>query len=125
MTACDKIMELPGASLQRIGEFKISVTDLRTATDDLRRSRIVPLSRELVSTPSVEGLLREQLQASIANRNAGRERLKSLQNALSAYDLKSSPMAGGALMAGGGQSGAPANGVTRDPAERLVSRQAG
>jgi hypothetical protein len=111
MTACDKIMELPGASLQRVGEFKVSVTDLRTATDDLRRSRIVPLSRELVTTPSVEGLLREQLQASIANRNGGRERIKTLQNALSAYDLKSSPMAG-ALIAGGGQNAAPAGGVT-------------
>lgn len=110
--ACDQIMELPGASLQRIGEFKISVTDLRTATDDLRRSKIFPLSRELAGAASVQGLLREQLQASLANRNAGRERLKNLQNALSAYDLKSAAAVGGALAQGGGQSAGPGNGIT-------------
>ncbi|MEO8257211.1 MAG: hypothetical protein ABI868_07675 [Acidobacteriota bacterium] len=106
MKACEKIMALPGASLQRIGEFKISVTDLRTATDELRRSRIAPLARELGSAPSVGALLREQVQLSIANRNAGRERVKSLQSALSAYDLTSVPGAGRALVAGGVQNGA-------------------
>jgi hypothetical protein len=110
--ASDKIMELPGASLQRIGEFKISVTDLRTAVDDLRRSRIVPLSRELAGAPGVERLLREQVQAAIINRNAGRERLKNLQTALSAYDLKTNPMAAAPLVTGGGQNGSQSNGLT-------------
>jgi hypothetical protein len=82
--------------------------------DDLRRSRIVPLSRELAGAPSVERLLREQLQAATISRNGGRERLKNLQSALSAYDLNTGPMAGGPLVTGGGQTGAGAqnNGVT-------------
>jgi hypothetical protein len=110
--ACDKIMELPGASLQRIGEFKTSVTDLRTAVDDLRRSRIVPLSRELAGAPSVERLLREQLQAAIISRNAAREALKNLQSALSAYDLKTGPVSGGSPVSSGGPAGTQNNGVT-------------
>jgi hypothetical protein len=112
MKASDKILELPGASLARVGEFKTSVTDLRTAVDDLRRSRIVPLSRELAGAPSVERLLREQLQAATINRNERRERLKNLQSALSAYDLNTGPIAGGPVVAGGGQSGTQNNGVT-------------
>ena len=110
--ACDKIMQLPGASLARIGEFKTSVTDLRTAMDDLRRSKIVPLSRELAGAPGVERLLREQLQAAIINRNAGREGLKNLQSALSAYDLKTGPLPGGSPVTSGGQNGTQNNGVT-------------
>jgi hypothetical protein len=110
--ASDKILVLPGASLARIGEFKVSVTDLRTSVDELRRSRIVPLSRELTGAPGVERLLREQLQAAITSRNAGRERFKNLQSALSSYDLKTGPMTGGPLVTGGGQSGAQNNGVT-------------
>jgi hypothetical protein len=122
MDTIEKVMLLPGASFVRVGELKVSLTDVRSAVDDLLRSQIEPLAGQVAGAPGVDRLIRYQFQHATIVQNVATATLKSLQDTLRAYDSRTSPSPAGQSGSSVSQGDRSNNGLAPQVSESFIDR---
>lgn len=101
----DRLAQIPGSSLVRVGEYR-SLADISNDLERTLRFYIEPLNRELTTDPGAAALFRDALRAATLNRDESKRLLVGLQDSLRLYEQGPALGSGGAT---GPAHPAPAN----------------